>query len=92
VALKSGDTAYTVLNRVCGQRNIVLSPKDASGSVYVSRIGSLSEFDGGSQSGWIYSVNGSYPGTGCNAYALKAGDAVRWVYTVDSGKTEEAGQ
>lgn len=89
--LKSGDTVYSLLNRVCNKKGVILSPQNAPGNVYVDKIGALSEFDCGSQSGWIYSVNGSYPGIGCNAYSLKAGDTVRWVYTLDSGSTERSG-
>lgn len=91
IACRSGDTVYTVLDRVCGQKSLMLSPKGASGSVYVTNIGGLSEFDMGAQSGWLYSVNGKYPNAGCNACALRAGDTVRWIYTVDNGRTEEAG-
>ena len=53
---------------------------------YVSEINGVSEFDYGKQSGWMYSVNGEYPEIGCGAYELKAGDTIRWRYTLDLGK------
>ena len=41
----------------------------------------LSEFDHGVQSGWMYCVNGSFPGVGASAWILKNGDVMRWQYT-----------
>ncbi|MCR4963722.1 MAG: S-layer homology domain-containing protein [Firmicutes bacterium] len=41
----------------------------------------LSEFDHGQQSGWLYCVNGSFPGVGASAYTLKNGDVMRWQYS-----------
>lgn len=43
--------------------------------------GFLSEFDCGSDSGWMYCVNGSFPGVGASAYTLSNGDVMRWQYT-----------
>ncbi|MEA5004412.1 MAG: DUF4430 domain-containing protein [Christensenella sp.] len=56
-----------------------------SGKSYISSINSLSEGDCGSQSGWMYSVNGDYPGIGCNKYTLSDGDSIKWRYTCDMG-------
>jgi hypothetical protein len=42
--------------------------------------------DFGSQSGWLYSVNGDYPGVSCGDYLVKAEDVIEWVYTCDLGK------
>ena len=42
---------------------------------------SLYEFDCGSQSGWMYKVNGWFPNYGCSSYKLKDGDAIVWSYT-----------
>ena len=48
---------------------------------------SLSEFDNGKDSGWMYTVNGSHPNVGLNNYALSDGDVVVWHYT-DNYKEE----
>ncbi len=46
--------------------------------------GFLSEFDGGSQSGWMYCVNGNFPEVGASAYTLNSnGDVLRWQYTCE---------
>lgn len=54
-------------------------PYSGSG-YYISGINGLSEFDHGKMSGWLYSVNGVYPGYGCGDYYLNNGDSVYWLY------------
>ncbi|MBR2780438.1 MAG: DUF4430 domain-containing protein, partial [Eubacteriaceae bacterium] len=43
--------------------------------------GYLSEFDCGEQSGWMYCVNGTFPGVGASGWTLKNGDVMRWQYS-----------
>lgn len=43
--------------------------------------GFLSELDCGEQSGWMYCINGTFPGVGSDAWNLKNGDVMRWQYT-----------
>lgn len=47
---------------------------------YVAAIGGLAEKEHGSQSGWMYSVNGKTPMTACSNYVLSDGDSVVWYY------------
>lgn len=56
-----------------------------SGKSYISSINSIGEGDCGPQSGWMYSVNGDYPGVGCTKYTLSDGDSIRWRYTCNMG-------
>ena len=44
---------------------------------------SLSEFDNGPYSGWMYQVNGQFPNVGLNAKHLEDGDVVHWRYVND---------
>ena len=55
-------------------------------TAYIEGIGNLYEFDVGSESGWMYAVNGWYPNYGCSRYVLQDGDTVEWVYTCDLGQ------
>lgn len=55
-------------------------------TAYIEGIGNLYEFDCGALSGWMYSVNGSFPNYGCSLFALQDGDAVCWLYTCDQGQ------
>lgn len=88
-----GTSVYDALQSACREAGI---PLDAAWtalykSAYVKGIGNLYEFDGGKDSGWMYSVNGEFPNYGCSQYILEEGDAVRWVYTCDLGKDVNAG-
>ena len=85
--LKAGETVWDVLQRVCRDSGVALEASwtPAYHTAYVQGIGQLYEFDCGQGSGWVYSVNGVVPGVGCSGYALKNGDAVRWMYTCDYG-------
>ena len=87
-AIQDNETVYSVLTRVCKQKDIKISSK-ISPSAYVEAIDGISEFDNGALSGWIYCVNGQFPITSCDKYNLKDGDQIKFIYTLDSGKTEE---
>ncbi|WP_248928592.1 S-layer homology domain-containing protein [Paenibacillus hamazuiensis] len=83
MALRSGDTAYSVLIRALGADRV-----ESSGSgptAYVRGIDGLKEFDRGPLSGWMYAVNGSYLNSGAATATLKAGDKVSWRYTLNGG-------
>ena len=50
-------------------------------TAYIEGIGNLYEFDCGSESGWMYKVNGWFPNYGCSSYTLSDGDVIVWCYT-----------
>ena len=85
---KKGTTVYDVLYAVCRNSNIHIesSYTPVYGSYYIEGINHLYEFDGGSESGWMYRVNGRYPDYGCSSYKLKDGDSIVWAYTCNLGK------
>lgn len=87
VTFKSGETAFDVLRRVCADNNIQLesSYTPAYGSYYVEGIDQIYQKDCGTKSGWMYSVNKSFPNKGSSSYILKDGDRVEWHYTCDNG-------
>jgi hypothetical protein len=76
VTVKEGATAYDVL-KACGVSFV--------GKTYISSVGGLSERDAGAKSGWLYSVNGKFPGVGITAYKVKNGDTVALRYTCNGG-------
>ncbi|MDR0596572.1 MAG: DUF4430 domain-containing protein, partial [Clostridiales Family XIII bacterium] len=57
-----------------------------AGKQYISSINGLSEFDAGGESGWTFLVSGVYSGVGVTVYKVKAGDDVRFRYTLNGGK------
>lgn len=89
VTIEYGGSVSDVLATVCRDYDIMLD-QDVSNSgphsmAYVRGIGYLYEFDFGDLSGWMYSVNGEYPGVGCGEYILSEGDMIVWAYTCDLG-------
>lgn len=91
-AFTPGETVLDVVTRELKERKMHF---EFSGG-YMEGICNLYEFDCGELSGWRYSVNGRFPGVGCDQYTLSDGDAVCWAYTCDLGADigmgEEDGQ
>ena len=87
VTFSEGESVFDVLQRICRQNGIHMESSwtPMYNSAYVEGINNLYEFDVGSLSGWMYSVNGWFPNYGCSRYALQSGDVVKWVYTCDLG-------
>lgn len=83
VTFKEGQTVFDVLKKVCNSKNIQLeySWTPMYNSNYIEGINHLYEFDCGSQSGWMYKVNGWFPNYGCSVYELKDGDNIVFIYT-----------
>lgn len=88
--LRNGDTVYDILSRAVRHNKIQMEYQGANesayGSVYIKGINYLYEFSCGPLSGWMYKVNGEFPGYGCSKYVLKDGDVIEWVYTCDLGR------
>lgn len=73
LTLKKGASVYDAL---------VASGVPFSGSGgYVAGISGVYEFDWGSESGWLYYVNGEKPNVGSNRYVCRDGDVIEWKYT-----------
>lgn len=82
-----GESVFDVFRKVLREEKLHFEYVDASAydSVYIEGIGNIYEFDCGPQSGWMFSVNGVYPGLGCSAYTLADGDVIVFHYTCDLG-------
>lgn len=81
---KSGDTAFSILERATRLNKIAL---DYSGSsVYVKGINNLYEFCCGELSGWIFIVNGVQVNKSCDKVALQPNDIVEWRFSCDLGR------
>lgn len=93
VEFTEGETAFDVLKRVCDYYGIQIeySYTPLYGSYYIEGINYLYEFDCGSQSGWMYKVNGWFPNYGCSSYTLADGDTMVWVYTCQGLGTDVGG-
>lgn len=80
-----------------GSRDTPISLLDKAGldytnqGGYIAAIEGLEEREHGSDSGWKYSVNGTFPSAGASSYILKAGDAVVWRYVTALNEGEVLG-
>lgn len=88
VKFYENESVFDLLKRVCRENKIHMEFTNTPiyNSAYIEGINNLYEFDCGSGSGWMYSVNGWFPNYGCSRYMLKPGDKVEWHYTCDLGK------
>ncbi len=83
IGFDEGETVFDVLRRACSLAGVHLEFAWTPGydSYYIEGIGNLYEFDCGSQSGWMYKVNGWFPNYGCSSYKLSDGDSIVFCYT-----------
>ncbi len=83
VEFRDGESVFDVLKRACDATGIQLeyAYSPGYGTNYIEGINNLYEFDCGSQSGWIYKVNGWSPNYGASGYKLKGGESIVWEYT-----------
>ncbi len=83
VSFSDGETVFDVLKRICDNMHIQLeySWSPMYDTYYIEGINNLYEFDCGSQSGWMYKVNGWFPNYGVSAYDLTEGDQIVFAYT-----------
>lgn len=93
VKIREGYTCFDVTNYLARKHNISLVKEGSGRGVYIKGIDGLFAGDMGAKSGWLYRVNGSFSETGVSsgAFSLKDEDKIEWLYTVDLGKTEGAG-
>lgn len=82
VSFSSGQSVYDILLKTTRDKGIHLDSQYTAmyGSAYIKGIGNIYEFDCGSNSGWLYSVNGSTPSYGCSKYQVKPGDNIVFYY------------
>ncbi|MDR2360297.1 MAG: DUF4430 domain-containing protein, partial [Oscillospiraceae bacterium] len=88
VEISSDETAFTLLQKT--GLNLRYSGHREYAGYYVEAINDFGEFDDGENSGWMYSVNGVFPGYSSSLYYLENGDVVRWLYTRDLGNDIDA--
>jgi hypothetical protein len=91
--LNGGESAFDVLQSCMRTAGIPMefSKTPAYNSIYVEGIDNIYEFDFGDLSGWMYNVNGVFPGYASSEYKLQAGDKIEFTYTCDLGKDVGAG-
>lgn len=99
VELQPGDTAFTVLQRACkenvctdnckycknGGIQIEYTYTPGFNTYYVEGIHQIYEKDCGAMSGWMFSLNGTFPEVGASSVSVSPGDRIVFAYTCDMG-------
>lgn len=87
VEAETGATVWSVFQQAMDRYGIDYEYEFSQqyNSVYIQSIDGDGEFDHGPGSGWMYSVNGTYPQVGAGLYVLKDGDKIQWRYTTNLG-------
>ena len=80
---KAGFTAYDALKKACEDNGIKLTAKSSMYGTYVSGINNIDEFDCGSQSGWMYSINGNRPNVSASSQKINDGDEITFEYVCE---------
>lgn len=89
---EDGATVYHAFVKACRDNAITYTGAENG---YISSMTkankTLSEFDKGEASGWLYKVNDELPTTGFTDYSISDGDAIVWYYTEDWTRDPSAG-
>lgn len=87
VLFQQGDSVFDALVSATKARRIHMefTTTPVYRSAYIEGIHNIYEFDCGELSGWMYKVNGEFPGRGCSTYQLSDGDAIEWIYSCSLG-------
>lgn len=78
INIEEGKTVAYVIEKVLNEASI---PFVNSSGNYISSVGGLAEFDGGVNSGWLYSVDGIDPDVGIADYILTKNASIVLRYT-----------
>lgn len=86
--INEGEAVFDVLSRACRENDIPLEAARIamSSDMYVEGIANLYEFDCGSLSGWMYSVNDDFPQLSISQVTVRSGDVIRILYSCDLGR------
>lgn len=81
VTLDNGSSVYDAVQLACNKQGVHMTTVNSGYGKYVKGFNNIDEKDCGSQSGWLYFVNGSSPAKSCSKYKLSNGDNVVFSYT-----------
>ena len=100
VELKGGESAFDVIKKACEENvctdnckyckangvQIEYTYTPAFNNYYIEGIHQIYEKDCGTQSGWMYSVNGVFPDVGTSSYYVSPGDVIVFSFTCNMGE------
>ncbi|MCM3288847.1 DUF4430 domain-containing protein [Paenibacillus sp. MER 180] len=91
IEIGDSETVMDVLKKATRAKKIQMDFSGSGATAYVKGIDNLYEFDKGSGSGWMYSINSKFPNRSAGVWPIHPGDHIQWLYTEDLGKDLGAG-
>ncbi len=88
VSLSEEETALDALAEAAREQQVTIDYIESWSGAYIRGIAGLYEFDFGSESGWLYYVNGESPSCAVSEYILQDGDVLTLNYTCALGRAE----
>ncbi len=82
VTVEANSSVWTVLKSI-SSLSFDADENNQYNTVYIRSVNGLGEFDNGSNSGWMYTVNGTHPEVGVSAKIVNNGDSIVLHYTDD---------
>lgn len=100
VELSGDESAFDVIKKACEENactdnckyckangvQIEYTYTPAFNNYYIEGIHQIYEKDCGTQSGWMYSVNGTFPDVGSSSYTVSEGDVIVFAFTCNMGE------
>lgn len=100
VELSGGESAFDVIKKACEENvctdnckyckangvQIEYTYTPAFNNYYIEGIHQIYEKDCGTQSGWMYSVNGNFPDEGSSSYSVSPDDVIVFSFTCNMGE------
>ena len=100
VELNGGESAFDVIKKTCEENvctdnckyckangvQIEYTYTPAFNNYYIEGIHQIYEKDCGTQSGWMFSVNGEFPDVGTSSYEVSSGDVIVLSFTCNMGE------
>jgi len=80
IVVEEGQSVYDAVKSACSANSVKLNEQGSMYGKYIVGFNNIDEKDCGSQSGWVYTVNGSRPPKSCDKYTLKKGDKIIFSY------------
>lgn len=100
VEFSGSESAFDVIKKACEENvctdncqyckangvQIEYTYTPAFNNYYIEGIHQIYEKDCGTQSGWMYSVNGAFPDVGTSSYTVSPGDVIVFAFTCNMGE------
>lgn len=89
ISINDGASAFDVLQKATRINKIPMAYQGGDvnlyNSIYIEGINHIFEFSAGNESGWMYSINNTFPSYGMSQFYVKNNDNLKLVYTTDLG-------